>query len=182
MFDDDMRRAIRFPSIEEQLWAEVQVCYLTKQTFSLSRYKPKQSSDPSKKGGFGRGNPTDGGHNPANIVCYTLGDEGYMWKLPISTRTRLNVVLVISWHNSGKMDKSRLWLLLVQLRWIALSVSIILRVWKPSALFGHWDIFTHICVPVPSFGRQITALWSSSSTLLNLTFRYWSLQIHCRWI
>jgi hypothetical protein len=49
MFDDDMRRAVRFPPTEEQLWAEAQAYYPTEQTLSPSRHKLKQSSGPARR-------------------------------------------------------------------------------------------------------------------------------------
>jgi Zinc knuckle len=85
LFDDDMRRVVRFSSSEEQLWTEAHFYYLTELMLSSSRYKVKSStasrksvSSPISNSGFDSSSDDDSDDFSRDIVCYSCEEEGHI--------------------------------------------------------------------------------------------------------
>jgi Zinc knuckle len=74
VFDDDMRRVVRFPATELLLWEEAQSNYLTEKMLSSSRYKTKH---PSGRKGVSGSNKSSGSQS-TGIACYTCGEAGHL--------------------------------------------------------------------------------------------------------
>ncbi len=78
VLDDDIRRAVRFPSTEEQFWMEAHGYYFTEMTLESSRFKGKSSTQGgNSKGGSGQTSGSSTHSGGSVVVRYTCGELGH---------------------------------------------------------------------------------------------------------
>ena len=70
VFDDDMRRSVRFPDTEELLWMRAQEYYITEQVLASSRFKNKA---PLTRKPASSSTPVQ----PTDVTCYSCGEKGH---------------------------------------------------------------------------------------------------------
>ena len=70
VFDDDMRRSVRFSETEELLWMRAQEYYITEQVLASSRFKNKAPSNRKPV-------PTPVSGQFTDVTCYSCGEKGH---------------------------------------------------------------------------------------------------------